>query len=59
MGLHDDQLMPWLEKEAHIILTAGHSLGTGGSGHARWNLACSSPTLEAGLERLAVALQRR
>lgn len=51
--------MPWLEKEAHIILTAGHSLGTGGSGHARWNLACSSPTLEAGLERLAVALQRR
>ena len=58
-GLRDDQLMRWLEEDARIILTAGHALGTGGSGHVRWNLACSRATLEKGLARLGEALLRR
>ena len=58
-GLRDDQLVRWLEEEARIILTAGHALGTGGSGHVRWNLACSHVTLEQGLARLGEALLRR
>lgn len=58
-GLPDDQLMRWLEKEARIVLTAGHALGTGGSGHVRWNLACSRDTLERGLARLSDARRGR
>jgi cysteine-S-conjugate beta-lyase len=57
-AMGDDQLMRWFEEEGRIILTAGRALGAGGEGHVRWNLACSRPTLEMGLDRLGEALRR-
>lgn len=58
-GLSDDALRAFLEDEAHVVLTPGHLLGQGGSGHARLNLATPRVILDQGLKRIAEASRRR
>lgn len=59
LGLDDAALVSLFETEAGVIVLHGALLGTGGSGHVRWNLACPSSVLDAGLTRLEEALARR
>lgn len=49
------QLQKFFERDAHVIVTFGVTLGTGGKGHVRINLACPRQVLEKGLLRIAAA----
>jgi cystathionine beta-lyase len=55
LGLDDSALVRFFE-DANLIITPGHMLGTGGSGHVRWNLACPTSVLQAGLARFETAI---
>ncbi|MFC3337351.1 MalY/PatB family protein [Paracandidimonas soli] len=52
-----EQLQSLMEQEARVILTHGYTMGEGGSGHVRLNLATQRVVLESGLRRIAQALQ--
>lgn len=52
LGIPTDQLSTIFQERAHIIINSGTSLGQGGEGHMRLNLACSQKTLQEGLLRL-------
>ncbi|MBP2369572.1 MalY/PatB family protein [Pseudonocardia parietis] len=58
-GLDDEAVVEFLESAARIVVSPGHRLGPGGTGHIRLNLACPRSTLVAGLERLGAALAHR
>ncbi|KAF7964175.1 hypothetical protein AWV80_41145 [Cupriavidus sp. UYMU48A] len=54
-GLQPEALLAHFEERVQIMVTSGHSLGTGGSGHIRLNLGCPRSVLAQGLERIAAA----
>lgn len=56
-GLDDDGLCRML-RESGLVLESGASLGPGGSGFLRMNLACPRSVLQAGLERLTAGYNK-
>lgn len=46
------------EKEARVEVSQGHSLGTGGEGHIRMNIACPRSVLLEGLKRIKDAFEK-
>ena len=51
LGMTQQDLMEKLEK-AKVFVNDGATFGTGGEGHIRFNLACSTTAIEEALERL-------
>jgi aminotransferase/cystathionine beta-lyase len=58
LGLEGD-LDSFMDREALLFPSPGRVFGAGGKEHERVNLACPASVLEAALERLAAALERR
>lgn len=58
--LHMDResLTAFFEDEAEVEVSQGYSLGTGGEGYIRWNIACSRSVLMEGLERVCAAYRK-
>lgn len=59
LGLSIGELQRFFEDEAHVTVTFGEYLGTGGEGHVRFNLGTSKSLIEEGLERVVKAYERR
>lgn len=59
LGGAPSQLKSFLVREAKVGLSDGLVFGQQGRGFARFNFACPRVLLEEGLERMAVALQKR
>lgn len=59
LGLTDDELKEFLEKDAELWLDEGVLFGAGGSGFARLNAACPRATLSNALSRLSSAINKR
>ncbi|KAF7962074.1 hypothetical protein AWV80_26080 [Cupriavidus sp. UYMU48A] len=55
LRMSTEQLQYFFERNAHIIVTHGAALGTGGEGHVRINLGCPRTVLTCGLHRIAAA----
>jgi len=55
LGLSGESLREFFEKRAHVIVTYGESLGTGGEGHIRFNIGAPRALIERGLQRIAEA----
>lgn len=55
-GIAAKELQALLEQQAGIILTYGHTMGPGGEGHVRLNMATQRSVLESGLQRMAAAI---
>ena len=58
LGLTDDELKDFFEKEAGLILNPGVSFGHGGSGFMRLNIGCSKLILEKAMHQLQYAYQK-
>jgi cystathionine beta-lyase len=59
MGLEDEALKAFFHREAKLLLNPGVSFGEAGSGFMRLNVGTSREVLEAAMERLAAAYERR
>lgn len=59
LGFEEGEAEDYFEREAHILISPGEELGPGGEGFVRLNLACSRAVLAEGMERMAVACERR
>jgi putative C-S lyase len=59
LGMDCDELEDFMENEASLFLDGGYIFGIPGKGFERINLACPPAVLEAALERLAGAIERR
>lgn len=58
LGLTDENLKDFFEKEAGLILNPGSSFGPGGSGFMRLNVGCSKQILEQAMQQLKHAYNR-
>ena len=58
LNLSDEELTAFFEDEAQVEVSQGYSLGTGGSGFIRLNMATQTSILTEGLERIEAAFQR-
>ncbi|WP_432463585.1 MalY/PatB family protein [Agarivorans sp. QJM3NY_33] len=59
LGLTDAALQRFFETEAQVNLVTGASLGPGGEGHVRFNLATTRACLSEGLNRISTAWRQR
>jgi cystathionine beta-lyase len=59
LGMNDQALRIFLEDEAHVTVSHGDTMGSGGTGHVRLNITTARTTLEEGLKRIAAAWQKR
>ena len=59
LGMTPDELTVFMQKEALLFFSEGPVFGDTGRGFERWNLACPTWALEAPLERLKKAVDRR
>lgn len=57
-GKTDKELLSIMGKDAQVLVESGSMFGEEGSGFVRMNVACTRKTLEEGLERMAVAINR-
>lgn len=55
MGLSREELTVFFEDSAQVEVSQGYSLGTGGEGFIRLNMACPRAVLREGLERIREA----
>ena len=58
LGMSDEELTTFFEDDAQVEVSQGYSLGTGGSGFVRLNLATQRSILSQGLERIRKAYER-
>ena len=56
--MSDEELTAFFEDDAQVEVSQGYSLGTGGSGFVRLNLATQRSILSQGLERIRKAYER-
>lgn len=59
LGMDYKELEHFMKHNAHLILDEGYIFGETGKGFERINLACPAHVLQAALERLSDALQKR
>lgn len=57
LDMSPEELSNFLQKEAYLFLDEGQIFGEQGAGFVRWNIACPTTVLQAGLERLYHAWQ--
>lgn len=58
LGMDAHQMTAFFEDEAHVEVSVGDGLGTGGRGFVRMNAACPKSLLLEGLNRIASAMKR-
>jgi cystathionine beta-lyase len=58
LALGDDPAKAFLDR-GRVALSSGPAFGTGGAGHARFNLGTSPELITEAVRRMAVAIQRR
>ena len=59
LGFEAGEAEVYFEREAHILISPGEELGSGGEGFIRLNLACRRAVLVEGMERMARAWEKR
>lgn len=59
LGIDYKELAQLLRVEARLFFDDGYIFGAQGEGFERWNLACPRQYVEAGLERLKAALDKK
>lgn len=58
LGIECHELARILKEEAYLFFDEGYIFGEAGSGFERWNLACPTSYVKAGLERMKTALKK-
>lgn len=58
LGIECHELARILKEEAYLFFDEGYIFGEAGAGFERWNLACPTAYVEAGLQRMKTALQK-
>lgn len=59
LGFLEEELIDIFVNDAHVVMNAGSSFGTGGNGFFRMNIATSRHTLERALNQMKTALENR